>query len=117
MYKFALIGFPLSHSLSAVIHNAAIKDLKLDGSYEILETPPEDLVDRIKFLKSNGYNGFNVTIPLKLPVTMFLDTIDDIANTAGCVNTVKVMPDRTLHGYNTDISGFVSAISSDVQTF
>ena len=47
MYKFGLIGYPLSHSMSKVIHEAAFKSIGEEGTYEILETPPEDLVPRI----------------------------------------------------------------------
>lgn len=53
MNKFGLIGYPLGHSLSAVIHKAGFESLGIDASYDILETPPEDLVDRVKFLKHN----------------------------------------------------------------
>ena len=66
MYKLSLIGYPLSHSISGVIQKAALESLNLEGTYEILETNPEDLINRIKYLKVNNYNGFNVTIPLKV---------------------------------------------------
>lgn len=65
MLKFAVIGHPLSQSLSGVMHNAMLKELNLDGEYETIDTDNEDLVDRIKQLKSQGYAGFNVTIPIK----------------------------------------------------
>ena len=114
MYKLGIIGYPLTHSISAAIQKAGFESLGLEGSYDILETPPEDLISRIKFLKTNGYNGFNVTIPLKVPMSLFLDDIDDYANIAGCVNTVKILDDRSFIGYNTDIYGFKKAIPSDV---
>lgn len=114
MYKLGIIGFPLTHSISAAIQKAGFQSLGLEGSYDVLETHPEDLIDRIKFLKSNGYNGFNVTIPLKVPMSLFLDDIDDYANVAGCVNTVKIGDDRSFYGYNTDIYGFKTAIPSDI---
>ena len=112
--KYALIGYPLGHSLSSFIHDAGFKSLGMDFSYEILETSPDSLVDRIKFLKFNGYSGFNVTIPLKLPVTMFLDEIDMSADIIGAVNTVVINPDKTMKGYNTDVIGFRKAIPDDV---
>ena len=115
MYKFGLIGYNLSHSLSAVIHRAGLESLGIEGSYEILETSPEDLISRIKFLKSNDYNGFNVTIPLKVPMALFLDHIDKSADVSGCVNTVKILTDRTFYGFNTDIYGFVNAIPEAIQ--
>lgn len=114
MQKFGLIGFPLGHSLSAVIHKAGFKSLGIDASYEILETEPEDLVDRVKFFKHENYSGFNVTIPLKLPISLFVQEVDKYADIAGAVNTVKINSDKTLKGYNTDASGLKKAIPSNI---
>jgi shikimate dehydrogenase len=111
--KYCLIGYPLGHSLSSYIHEAGFKSLNIDTTYEILETPPDTLVDRIKYLKCNNYAGFNITIPLKLPITVFLDEIDSSADTVGAVNTVVINPDKTMKGYNTDVIGFRNAIPSD----
>ena len=110
MYKLGIIGYPLGHSISAVIQKAGLESIGVEGSYDVMETPPEELINRIKYIKANGYNGFNVTIPLKVPMSLFLDDIDDYANIAGCVNTVKVGEDKSFHGYNTDIYGFKSAV-------
>ena len=55
MYKLALIGHPLSHSLSKVIQEAALKDVGLEGSYDVLDTESEDLIPRLKFLKTQIY--------------------------------------------------------------
>jgi shikimate dehydrogenase len=114
MYKLGIIGYPLTHSISAAIQKAGFESLGLEGSYDVLETAPEDLISRIKYLKSNGYNGFNVTIPLKVPMSLFLDEIDDYANIAGCVNTVEIKDDKSFYGYNTDIYGFKTAIPSNI---
>lgn len=114
MNKFGLIGYPLGHSLSAVIHRAGFQSLGIDASYEILETEPENLVDRVKFFKHENYNGFNVTIPLKLPISLFVQEVDKYADIAGAVNTVKINPDKTFKGYNTDAAGFRKAIPSDI---
>ena len=114
MFKLGIIGYPLGHSISAVIQKAGLKSIGLEGSYDVMETPPEDLINRIKFIKTNGYNGFNVTIPLKVPMSLFLDDIDDYANIAGCVNTVKVGDDKSFFGYNTDIYGFKKAIPETI---
>lgn len=112
--KFALIGYPLGHSLSPVIHQAGFKSLGINATYELLETPPDDLVDRIKFLKANNYTGFNVTIPLKLPISLFVNEVDKYADLARAVNTVKIEADKTLKAYNTDVTGFRRAIPSDI---
>ena len=112
--KFALIGYPLGHSLSEYIHKAGFASLGINATYELIETPPDMLVDRIKYLKNSGYAGFNVTIPLKLPVTMFLDEIDSSANTVNAINTVSIDPQtKFLKGYNTDAAGFERAIPKD----
>lgn len=110
MYKLGLIGYPLGHSISAIIQKAGFESIGEVGTYDILETPPDDLVERVKELKINGYVGFNVTIPLKVPISLFLDEIDESANIAGCANTVKIQSDRSFKGYNTDIYGFWAAL-------
>ena len=110
MHKLGIIGYPLTHSISAVIQKAGFESLSLEGSYDVLETTPEELIPRIKYLKTNNYEGFNVTIPLKVPMSLFLDDIDEYANIAGCVNTVKILEDKSFIGYNTDIYGFKKAI-------
>ena len=115
--KFCVIGYPLGHSLSSVIHQAGFKSLGIEAVYETLETPPENLVERIKYLKNNNYKGFNVTIPLKLPVALFIEEVDKSADIASAINTVVINPDRTLKGYNTDVIGFKKAIPSDFNVF
>ena len=114
MYKLGIIGYPLGHSISAVIQKAGLNSIGEEVQYDVMETSPEDLVDRLKYIKTNGYNGFNVTIPHKVPVSLFLSDIDDYANIAGCVNTVKVTENKEFFGYNTDIYGFKKAIPLDI---
>ncbi len=113
-FKLALIGHPLGHSLSPILHNAAFKQTGLSGSYELIDTPPEDLISKIKYLKSNGYYGFNVTIPFKVPLTLFLSKYDEYMNITGSVNTIKIEEDGTLSGFNTDVFGFMQAIPEDI---
>ena len=114
MYKLGIIGYPLGHSISAVIQKAGLASIGEEVQYDVMETPAEDLVDRIKYIKTNGYHGFNVTIPLKVPMSLFLTDIDDYANIAGCVNTIKVNENKEFFGYNTDIYGFKKAIPDDI---
>ncbi|MDR1168181.1 MAG: shikimate dehydrogenase [Heliobacteriaceae bacterium] len=110
MSKFALIGFPLGHSISGVIHKAGFESLGVNADYEILETPPDDLVSRLKYLKTQDYSGFNVTIPLKLPISLFVNSVDRYADLARAVNTVKIEADKTMSAYNTDVIGFRKSI-------
>ncbi len=115
MYKFGLIGYPLSHSMSKVIQEAAFKSIGAEGTYEIMETEQEDLISRLKYIRANKFQGFNVTIPLKVPITLFLSGVDNVANVVGSANTIKVMDDSSLYGYNTDVYGFVEAIPEDIR--
>ena len=90
MEKFGLIGYPLGHSMSAVIHKAGFESLGIDADYKIFETPPEQLIDRIKFFKRENYSGFNITIPHKVPMALFVDSIDKYADITGSINTIKI---------------------------
>ncbi len=116
MIKLALIGHPLSHSLSKVIHEAAMRDLHIIGTYDLLDTEPENLINQVKYLKSQNYLGFNVTIPHKVPISLFLDKVDNNADIALCANTVKIDSDKNFYGYNTDIYGFQAALDSKNKT-
>lgn len=111
-YKLALIGYPLGHTLSPILYKAAFQDLGIDAQYEVLPTRPEDLISKIKYLRANKYYGFNVTIPHKVPTTLFLSKYDEYVNMTGSVNTVKIEEDTTLSGFNTDVFGFVAPLNN-----
>lgn len=113
-YKLGIIGYPIGHTLSPVLYDAAFRELGIDYSYEILSTPSEDLISQIKHLRSGKYFGFNVTIPHKVPVTLFLSKYDEYVNLTGSVNVVKIEEDLSLSGFNTDVYGFMEAIPKDV---
>ena len=115
MIKTALIGHPVAHSLSGVIHNAAFKSLGIEGKYEVIDVPFGKLKDAVEKLKKDGYAGFNVTIPYKVDVKQYLSMADLFADYAGCTNCVKINPDGVLFGYNTDVYGFSSAIPEEVR--
>lgn len=107
-----LLGYPLGHSVSPAMHNAAFRALGLDGRYEPLPTPPERLPETVAGLAAAGYRGVNVTIPHKQAVMPLLDALSDAARAIGAVNTVVVerpqgLADPPLHGDNTDWLGFL----------
>lgn len=106
--KFGLIGHPLGHSMSAVMHNAAFKYLNLPYIYELFDILPEQIEN---FLKNTKLNGLNVTIPYKPQVIPFLDKIDKTAEQMGSVNTIKIENEKT--GYTTDGIGCVRAFTSN----
>ncbi|MDX2254383.1 MAG: shikimate dehydrogenase [Pseudanabaenaceae cyanobacterium bins.39] len=105
-----VMGFPVSHSLSPVMHNAAIAAMALDYTYIPLSVPVEDLATAIAGLKAiESVQGFNLTIPHKVEVMPLLDEILPIAKSVGAVNTVKRVGDRFV-GTNTDVAGFLAPL-------
>ncbi|MGI5901938.1 MAG: shikimate dehydrogenase [Desulfitobacteriia bacterium] len=104
--KYAVIGFPIHHSLSPLMHEAGFKFLGLEGEYHRIPVTIDKLEESLDYLKSNHYAGWNVTFPLKEKIMPLLDYITPEALACGAVNTVKVVQGN-LYGYNTDGEGFV----------
>lgn len=106
MNSFALIGYPLGHSLSPVIHRELLKLKNIYGTYDLKEIEPNNLTKEFYLLKK--LNGFNVTIPHKTQIIPNLDKLDDKAELFGAVNTVKC--GDVVTGYNTDCVGFLRSL-------
>ena len=106
---YGIIGDPIGHSLSPLMQNAAFKHRGLDSIYLAFRVHPQDLEGAIAGMKSLGVGGFNVTVPHKVAVMKYLDTIDPVALEIGAVNTV-VEKDGVLVGYNTDGAGALAAL-------
>jgi shikimate dehydrogenase len=104
-----LIGDPVAHTMSPVMHNAAFAKLDLDYAYLPFRVKPEDLSRAVSGLRALNVVGFNVTIPHKVAVMPLLDELDPLAEKIGAVNTV-VNANGVLEGYNTDASGFLQAL-------
>ena len=104
-----LIGWPVEHSVSPAMHNAAFESMGLAWHYTLLPTPPGGVEAAMAGLKARCYRGANVTVPHKQAVIPYLDGIDDAAQTIGAVNTITVDRDRLI-GHNTDAGGFVNAL-------
>lgn len=109
-----LIGFPVGHSLSAVMHNAEFARLGLGVRYELWNTPPDELAAQVARLRTDMHVlGFNVTIPYKRDVMALLDEVDTTARLIGAVNTVvRDAQSGKLTGYNTDCDGWVRDVQS-----
>jgi len=101
--KYGLIGHPLGHSLSPYIHERIMDAAGIRGRYELYDIRPEELAKNLPLLMRD-LDGFNCTIPYKMDVIPYLDSLDDTAARYHAVNTVM---DR--RGYNTDRDGFLSA--------
>ena len=102
-----LIGYPLGHSLSPLIHNYLFKKYNINAVYGCF--PTKNLKEAVKGFLSVGFKGFNVTIPYKEKVIPYLDKIDKEAKIIGAVNTVKIHKGK-LFGYNTDGKGFLLSL-------
>jgi shikimate dehydrogenase len=107
-----VIGHPLGHTLSPAIFKAAFEAAGIDATYEAWDTPPETLQGRIDALHGGDYFGANVTIPHKQAVIPMLDTVSELAQKAGAVNTI-VHGDGKLTGHNTDVLGFARSLRED----
>ena len=106
MKNYALIGYPLGHSLSPQIHTRLLQLSGVEGGYEKLEIPPEELTG--SFEKLSGFSGFNITIPHKVAIMDYCDRLDEGARRYRSVNCVKNGEEKV--GYNTDVLGFTKSI-------
>jgi shikimate dehydrogenase len=107
----AVIGYPISHSLSPVMHNAAIQTLGVDYIYLPFAIHPQDLETAIAGLSAIGTQGFSVTIPHKQTILPLLSEVSEVAQAIGAVNTVY----RTATGWggtNTDMTGFLAPLQA-----
>jgi shikimate dehydrogenase len=106
---FCIIGDPINHTLSPLIHNTAFSYLNLNYSYIAFKVSQVDLEDSIHSLKRINAAGFNVTLPHKESIIKYIDGLSEEAKTTGAVNTVN-NEDGKFIGYNTDIHGIITPI-------
>lgn len=111
MKRFGVIGHPVAHSLSPLMHNAAYSLLGLDCTYDSFDIAPESLSEALKDFLNRGFSGLNVTIPHKESVSRQVHELSDEARAVGAVNTVLFDGDR-LRGENTDIYGVAASLES-----
>ncbi len=110
-----IIGWPVSHSVSPAMHNAAFAQLGLDWRYVPLpvDSTREGAVgDALRGLRALGFRGANVTVPHKQVIIPFLDRLTPVAQAMGAVNTIVVGEDGRLTGDNTDAAGFIADLRS-----
>jgi shikimate dehydrogenase len=109
---FGIMGCPIEHSLSPIMHNAAFEAMGIHAVYVPFAVKPEDLGKATMALRALNVSGVNVTIPHKGAVTEFIDEIDQSAKRIGAVNTI-VHKNKKLTGYNTDGTGFMLSLRKD----
>lgn len=105
-----VIGHPIKHSFSPLMHNLAFDLLKLEYTYLPFDVPISNLKDALKGLIALGIKGVNVTLPLKEKIIEYLGDLSEEANIIGAVNTV-VNENGVLHGYNTDVTGVYETLN------
>lgn len=105
--KAAVIGDPVSHSLSPRVHGWWLKHYGIEGTYDAIRVESGKLAEFLKAMPENGFAGCNITIPYKEDALDSLDFLDESADLIGAVNTVAVQ-DGKLYGRNTDVYGFVT---------
>jgi len=110
---YGIIGNPVAHSLSPLMHNTAFKELKVDAIYKLLPIEENELDEFFKKLrdKQSPIFGLNVTVPYKEKVIKYVDTLSPYAQKAMAINTIVVDNDRRLHGFNTDGPGFLAHLT------
>lgn len=111
---FAVLGHPIGHTLSPVMHNAAFESLGMDAIYLAFDVAPASLLTVLPAMKAMGFWGVNLTVPLKEVAFKGLEDLDDSARRLGAVNTVEFTV-QGLRGHNTDGKGFLTAIQEAFQ--
>ena len=109
MKKFVVIGNPIEHSLSPILHNFWIKNNSIDAIYEKLKLNEDELEQQILQVKEKKISGINVTVPFKKTIIPFLDELSIEAESTQSVNTIYLRDNKVI-GHNTDIFGFETSI-------
>ena len=112
--KFGIIGNPIKHSLSPVLHEYWFKKYNIDADYSIIEATDKDLPKIIEKVKQGYYSGINVTLPFKQMVINHVDKVVNDAELTGSVNTVLLDNDNTVIGENTDVYGLQAAYLKEI---
>jgi shikimate dehydrogenase len=105
-----VMGWPVAHSRSPLIHNHWIHKHNLNGAYGMFPVAPEQLQTAIRGLKALGMAGCNITIPHKVSAMQLVDWVDPLAQRIGAINTIVVQADGSLHGYNNDGFGYIQSL-------
>ena len=112
--KFGIIGNPIKHSLSPILHNYWFAKYKIDADYSIIETEDKDLPDVVKKIKNKDLIGINITLPFKQKIVPFLDILINDAESTSSVNTLYLDDKGRIIGENTDVFGLQAAYLKEV---
>ena len=105
-------GWPVAHSRSPAMHNAALAEVGVDWRYLLLPLPPQLFSETVRALPAAGFRGVNVTIPHKEAALALADEATETARAIGAANTLTFGADGTIHADNTDAPGLLAALAS-----
>lgn len=112
--KFGIIGNPIKHSLSPILHNYWFDKYEIDANYSALDVKESELPDIIKQIKEGGLFGINVTLPYKQKIVSYLDVLVNDAEITNSVNTIYLDKNKNIIGENTDVFGLQAAYLKEV---
>ena len=112
---FGIIGNPITHSLSPVLHNYWFKKYNIDADYSIIETTDKKLPEIIKKIKDGNFIGINVTLPFKQRIINHVDKAINDAELTGSVNTIFLDNNELVIGENTDVFGLQAAYLKEIE--
>ena len=113
MIQLGLVGYPLTHSLSPILHKAAMKASAIQGEYLLYSIPPDEtggLVKLVNAMRTGEIHGLNVTIPYKQTIIPLVDELTPTARAIGAINTLYIRNNKLI-GENTDAPGFLKDLS------
>ncbi len=111
VYRLAgVMGYPVMHSRSPMLHNYWMDEHGVSGHYMPLSVQPANLAQALRALPALGFSGVNLTIPHKETALKIVDRVDELALRIGAVNCVAVSPEGKLEGYNYDAFGFIASV-------
>ncbi len=108
MKRAGVIGHPINHSKSPLIHSHWLKESGIEGEYKAYDIAPDNLRDEVLKLRDAGLSGINVTLPHKQAIMNVCTMLNDEAQKIGAVNTVVFYPSGEIEGRNTDAYGFIT---------
>ena len=111
---FAIIGDPITHSLSPTLHNYWFKKYNVNGDYSLLKAKEDNLKGIIKSIRNGELNGINVTLPFKQKVIPFVDKLINDAQHTNSVNTIFIDENNSVVGENTDVFGLQAAYLKEI---
>mgnify|MGYP006135754077 CR=1 FL=1 len=112
--NFGIIGSPIKHSLSPVLHNYWFKQYNIDANYSILDIEEKDISGIIKKIKNRSLSGINITLPYKQKIISYIDKIINDAELTSSVNTLLPSEDGSIIGENTDVFGLQAAYLKEI---